>query len=264
MNLQLIKTIIILPGTVLVFIPGAILWLLADSPAAIAPAGLAQPRFWIGIILAAAGLVFAVWTVRLFLTAGEGTPAPWDPPKRLVVRGPYRHVRNPMITSVVFMLGAESLFFGSWHLAGWMLVFFSSTRSISHWSRSRVSNGGSAKTIDATRRTCRVGYPVGGHGMRPSRDATWFAGRRFAARRLACTTSACKVAFWVLVNTCLTRRSRLTAGAEFSFLVDRDNLKSVPYVAEVPLLAGVREKGRSEHGDTFAPCPAAAVIGNPV
>ena len=29
-----------------------------------------------------------------------------------------------MISSVLLMLGAESLFFGSWHLAGWMLVFF--------------------------------------------------------------------------------------------------------------------------------------------
>ena len=121
---QLIKAIIILPGTALVFVPGAILWLSAGSPAAMAPAGLAQPRFWIGLLLAVIGLAFAAWTVRLFLTAGEGTPAPWDPPKKLVVRGPYRHVRNPMITSVLLMLGAESLLSGSWHLAGWMLVFF--------------------------------------------------------------------------------------------------------------------------------------------
>ena len=35
-------------------------------------------------------------------------------------------------------------------------------------------------------------------------------------------------------------------------------------LTEVPLLAGVGEKGRSEHGDTFAPCPADAVIGDPV
>ena len=58
--------------------------------------------------------------------------------------------------------------------------------------------------------------------------------------------------------------SGLAVGAELSFLVDCDDLKSVPYVAEVPLLAGVREKGWSEHGDTFAPCPTDAVIGNPV
>ena len=89
-----------------------------------APAGLAQPGFWIAVILGAAGLALSVWTVRLFRNVGKGTPAPWAPPKRLVVRGSYRHVRNPMIVSVLLMLGAESLFFGSWHLAGWALVFF--------------------------------------------------------------------------------------------------------------------------------------------
>ena len=124
MNRELIKAIIILPGTALVYIPGAILWLLAETPGAVAPAGAGQPRFRIGIVLAAIGLVLAVRTVRLFLTAGKGTPAPWAPPTRLVVRGPYRHVRNPMITSVLLMLGAESLLLGSWHLAGWMSVFF--------------------------------------------------------------------------------------------------------------------------------------------
>ncbi len=123
MTWQLIKAIIILPGTALVFVPSAILWFSAGPRTAKAFAGPAQPEFWIGILFAAIGLTFAAWTVRLFLRAGEGTPAPWDPPKRLVVRGPYRHVRNPMITSVLFMLGAESLFFGSWHLAGWTLIF---------------------------------------------------------------------------------------------------------------------------------------------
>ena len=118
MNLELIKAIVILPGTALVYIPGAMLWLVAESGAAISLAGLARPRFWFALVLGASGLALAVWTVRLFRTVGEGTPAPWAPPKRLVVRGPYRHVRNPMITSVLLMLGAESLFFGSWHLAG--------------------------------------------------------------------------------------------------------------------------------------------------
>ena len=123
MNLELIKAIVILPGTALVYIPGAMLWLVAESGAAISLAGPARPRFWFALVLGASGLALAVWTVRLFRTVGEGTPAPWAPPKRLVVRGPYRHVRNPMITSVLLMFGAESLFFGSWHLAGWMLVF---------------------------------------------------------------------------------------------------------------------------------------------
>ena len=124
MKLDLIKAVIVLPGTVLVFVPGAILWLAAESGAFPAPAGPSLARFWFAVGVGLPGLALAVWTTRLFVTAGRGTPAPWAHPQRLVVRGPYLHVRNPMITGVLLMLGAESLFFGSWHLAGWMLVFF--------------------------------------------------------------------------------------------------------------------------------------------
>jgi len=69
-------------------------------------------------------LALAVWTVRIFLGFGKGTPAPWAPPRRLVVRGPYRYVRNPMISGVLMLLLAESLFCRSVPLAVWMGVFF--------------------------------------------------------------------------------------------------------------------------------------------
>ena len=120
MNRELAKAILVLPGTVLVYVPGAVLWL----SGAMAPAGLAQPRFWIGAALGVAGFAMAVWTMRLFASVGEGTPAPWAPPANLVVRGPYRHVRNPMISSVLAMLAAESLLLGSWYIALWTVVFF--------------------------------------------------------------------------------------------------------------------------------------------
>jgi protein-S-isoprenylcysteine O-methyltransferase Ste14 len=55
---------------------------------------------------------------------GQGTPAPWDPPKKFVVRGPYRHVRNPMIIGVLLMLLAEAMVLQSWPITGWMIVFF--------------------------------------------------------------------------------------------------------------------------------------------
>ena len=61
--------------------------------------------------------------MRLFATHGHGTPAPWDPPRRLVVLGPYRHVRNPMISGVVLFLIAEALVSRAPALAGWAAVF---------------------------------------------------------------------------------------------------------------------------------------------
>ncbi len=114
----------ILPGTALFFIPGIILWISDGSPASWAPAGPAEPWFWLAVLFAAPGVLLASWTTRLFVTAGKGTPAPWDPPRKLVVAGPYRHVRNPMLTGVLLMLAAESLLFVSWPLFGWVVAFF--------------------------------------------------------------------------------------------------------------------------------------------
>ena len=124
MRFEFIKAIIILPGTVLVFVPALILWLSAGSSMAMAPAEFAGARFWIGLVVGVVGFVIAAWSARLFLTVGEGTPAPWAPPRKLVVVGLYRYVRNPMIRGVIRMLAAEALLFGSWPIAGWMLVFF--------------------------------------------------------------------------------------------------------------------------------------------
>src|SRR4051812_42023211 len=53
-----------------------------------------------GVLLLGVGAALIVSTVRLFLTQGRGTLAPWDPPKNLVVAGPYRYVRNPMHSGV--------------------------------------------------------------------------------------------------------------------------------------------------------------------
>ena len=123
-HMRLAKAIVILPGTGLFLIPGAILWISAGGPASWALAEPEEPRFWIAILFAAPGILLAGWTTRLFVDRGEGTPAPWHPPTNLVVVGPYRHVRNPMIAGVLLMLTAESLFFGSWPLFGWVAVFF--------------------------------------------------------------------------------------------------------------------------------------------
>jgi protein-S-isoprenylcysteine O-methyltransferase Ste14 len=84
------------------------------------PALVAQ---FAGLCLLLVGLTLFVSSLRRFATEGEGTLAPWDPPRRLVVRGPYRYVRNPMISGVVFVLFGEALLLVSVAHLMWALAF---------------------------------------------------------------------------------------------------------------------------------------------
>jgi len=67
------------------------------------------------LIMLGAGGYF--WCALDFAFKGEGTPAPIDPPKVLVVQGLYKYTRNPMYVSVLMILVGESLLFESaWFL----------------------------------------------------------------------------------------------------------------------------------------------------
>ena len=73
--------------------------------------------------LFALGLLLMARTIALFHGVGGGTLAPFDSPRRLVVRGVYRHVRNPMISGVALMLAGEALLWRSGVLALWLGAF---------------------------------------------------------------------------------------------------------------------------------------------
>jgi protein-S-isoprenylcysteine O-methyltransferase Ste14 len=77
----------------------------------------------VGVVVLSMGVWLFAASLRRFATEGEGTLAPWDPPRRLVVRGPYRYVRNPMISGVVFILFAEALLLLSMDHFAWALAF---------------------------------------------------------------------------------------------------------------------------------------------
>jgi protein-S-isoprenylcysteine O-methyltransferase Ste14 len=123
MTLSMIRAIILLPGMALVIIPGLLLGLAAGTGLAHRPAGPAAAAFWAAAALLLLGLVLAAWTVRLQFVFGRGTPAPWDPTRKLVVLGPYRHTRNPMMTGAFLILAAEALLLRSLPIAAWLLIF---------------------------------------------------------------------------------------------------------------------------------------------
>ena len=62
----------------------------------------------LGAILLVLGLIFFFWSQQNFYSHGQGTLAPWDATRRLVVSGPYRYVRNPMITGVLLVLAGTA------------------------------------------------------------------------------------------------------------------------------------------------------------
>lgn len=119
-----IRAIAALPFMATIVIPGAITALTGAVHVGWSlplPLGLVPPL--VGAALIGIGLIILVRTVAMFATLGEGTLAPWDPTRRLVVRGVYRHVRNPMISGVFCILLGEAALVGSIPLLVWFAGF---------------------------------------------------------------------------------------------------------------------------------------------
>jgi protein-S-isoprenylcysteine O-methyltransferase Ste14 len=105
-------------GLVLLFVPAQIL----ESSGVTRPetTGVAQI---VGMVVGAAGAALALWCVGTFAVVGKGTPAPFDPPRRLVVSGPYRFARNPMYIGAELVLVGVAVFYQSLPVVGYAVVF---------------------------------------------------------------------------------------------------------------------------------------------
>ncbi len=104
---------VLVPGAVAVYVP---LRLAAGGGAWPPEWGLAQ---WGALLPLLAGCAIYFWCVWDFAAFGRGTPAPVDAPRRLVARGLYRYVRNPMYFGVLLVIAGWALLFRSPRVLGY-------------------------------------------------------------------------------------------------------------------------------------------------
>ena len=113
---------------VLIYLPAELLsWSGFIHPASI---GLQQIA---AILLGAVGAIIALWCVLTFAFIGKGTPAPFDPPRRLVIRGPYRFIRNPMCFGAGIALASVALFYESFPILGYTVLFYTACHLFVVW-----------------------------------------------------------------------------------------------------------------------------------
>jgi protein-S-isoprenylcysteine O-methyltransferase Ste14 len=99
---------VLIPGTVAVTVP----WMIGSAGAGASGSSSANHPY-LSLVPLAAGACIYLWCLWDFATFGRGTPAPIDAPKRLVVRGLYHHLRNPMYVGVLFVILGWAIYFWS-------------------------------------------------------------------------------------------------------------------------------------------------------
>jgi protein-S-isoprenylcysteine O-methyltransferase Ste14 len=104
---------LIVPGTVLALLPAALLAI------GLGPFFDLGPARWVGLLPLVLGLAVILTCFAAFVRRGRGTPAPYDPPRDLVIAGLYRYVRNPQYLGVVLVTVGEGLLTGAAVLFGY-------------------------------------------------------------------------------------------------------------------------------------------------
>jgi protein-S-isoprenylcysteine O-methyltransferase Ste14 len=105
-------------GFVLVALPARVL----SASGVVAPpaTGVWQAA---GLVVGTCGAAVALACIITFVFEGRGTPAPFDPPRRLVAKGPYAVLRNPMYLGAAVAIGGATLFYQSLALLGYVAAF---------------------------------------------------------------------------------------------------------------------------------------------
>ena len=108
--------LVLAPGTIACLIP----WLIVQWPAPIAHPALAT----VGVLLLAIGAALLIDCFTRFAVQGRGTPAPIASPRRLIMTGAYRRVRNPIYVAVVALILGQAALFASFPVLIYGLVMW--------------------------------------------------------------------------------------------------------------------------------------------
>jgi protein-S-isoprenylcysteine O-methyltransferase Ste14 len=103
-------------------------WLALQARSIAGGLGLPAGSRVAGTVLMVLGGILVLCCVAWFVVAGRGTPAPFDPPRLFVARGPYRWVRNPMYLGALLVLVG----FGLWHTSLSMVLVAVPAAALAH------------------------------------------------------------------------------------------------------------------------------------
>jgi len=105
-------------------------WLIFPTAAMVINNSLNLPIFYhpllqlVAFFVATGGLFLILKTFSCFYRLGQGTPAPIQPPKKMVTTQIYKKTRNPMYLGYLLIFLGEFLFFGHLMLLAYALLCF--------------------------------------------------------------------------------------------------------------------------------------------
>lgn len=117
--MNVIKTVLymgIMHGFFTYFFP----WQIASLDPAAVNVGIGR---WLAVPLWLTGTLLIIYCSIDVIHRGRGTPAHLDPPKTLLVTGPYRYVRNPIYLGSLLVQLGTIVWFGSLLLLPYFLLF---------------------------------------------------------------------------------------------------------------------------------------------
>ena len=116
-NTALANTIffVIAPGLVAWLIP----WLITDWSAPDTSPYFIGLLVGLGGLLIGGGLLLLIDSFMRFVSEGNGTPMPWMPTDKVIARGAYRFLRNPMYVGIIVIVLGQAILFAN----GWLVAY---------------------------------------------------------------------------------------------------------------------------------------------